>query len=62
MNIDNLKQAWKQQKVLNAMEYIDSNEILSIIEETQSEKTIKLKRFCYGLVVFILLTFFCQGG
>ncbi len=62
MLINNLKQAWKQQKILNSIEYIDSNEILSIIEEPQNVKNFTLKRFCYGLVVFILLTFFCQGG
>ncbi len=56
------KQAWKQEKILNAIEYIDSNDILSIIEESDNVKNFNFKRICYGLFVFILLTFFCQGG
>jgi hypothetical protein len=62
MELNNLKPAWKQLKLMNAIQQIDSNEILSIIEKPGSLNNIKLQRFLFGLVIFIFITIFCQGG
>jgi hypothetical protein len=62
MHLNNIKLAWKQLKVMNAIQIIESNEILSIIEKPENMNTIKLQRFVFGLVIFIFITIFCQGG
>ena len=62
MHLNNLKPAWKQLKIMNAIQLIESNEILSIIEEPENMNNIKLQRFLFGLIMLIFITFFCQGG
>ncbi len=62
MHLNNIKLAWKLLKVMNAIQIIESNEILSIIEKPENMNTIKLQRFVFGLVIFIFITIFCQGG
>ena len=56
MQLNDLKPAWKQLKLLNALNPIESNEILSIIESRENRNKTKLQR------VFIVITIFCQGG
>ena len=62
MHLNNLKPAWKQLKIMNAIQLIESNEILSIIEKPENMNNIKLQRFLFGLIMLIFITFFCQGG
>jgi hypothetical protein len=62
MHLNNLKQAWKQLKIMNAIQLIESNEILSIIEKQENMNNIKFQRYLFGLVMFIVITIFCQGG
>lgn len=62
MQLDNLKPAWKQLKIMNAIELIESNEILLIIEKPENMNNIKLQRFLFGLAMFIFITIICQGG
>lgn len=62
MQLDNLKPAWKQLKILNAIELIESNEILSIIEKPENMNNFKLLRVLFGLAMFIFITIICQGG
>jgi hypothetical protein len=62
MHLDNLKTAWKQLKIYNAIQPIGSNEILSIIEEPLNLNILKRQRILLGLVIFFLITIFCQGG
>ncbi len=61
MHLNNLKLAWEQLKIMNALQLIESNEILSIIEKPEN-MNIKLQRFLFGLVMFIFITIICQGG
>jgi len=61
MHLNNCKPAWQQLKIMNAIQLIESNEILSIIEKPENMNNIKLQRFLFGLVMFIFITFFCQG-
>jgi len=62
MQLDNLDSAWKQLKLLNAMHPIASKEILSIIENDEHADGTKTQRVLACLVVFMVITIFCQGG
>jgi len=62
MRLNNLKPAWDQLKILNAMPQIESAEILSIIEGAENAGKNKLQRMLFSLVMFIVITIFCQGG
>ena len=62
MPLNNLKPAWKQVKVLNAMQSIESEDILSIIEGAENNDKTKLQRVLVSLGMFIIITIFCQGG
>lgn len=62
MHLNNLRIAWKQLKIINAVQQLDSNEILSLIENPGNMDNLKLQRFLIGLVMFLLITIFCQGG
>lgn len=62
MRLNNLKPAWKQLKILNAMQPMESEEILSIIEGSENVDKTKLKRILLDLAMFIAITIFFQGG
>ena len=62
MQLNDLKPAWKQLKLLNALNTIESNEILSIIESRENMNKTKLQRVLLNIVIFIVITIFCQGG
>ena len=62
MQLNDLKPAWKQLKLLNAMRHIESKEILSIIENPENTNKTKLQRVLFNIVMFIIITVFCQGG
>ncbi len=60
MQLNDFESAWKQLKLSNAMHHIESKEILSIIEVAENVKRTKL--VLLNLSMFIIITFFCQGG
>lgn len=60
MQLNDLESAWKQLKLLDAMHHIESKEILSIIEKDGHVNRTKL--VLHNLVMFIMITIFCQGG
>ncbi len=62
MQLSNFNSAWKQLKLLNALQQIDSEEILSIIERSEKTNQSKLRTVALTLGVFIVITFFFQGG
>ena len=62
MQLNDLKPAWKQLKLLNAMNQIESNEILSIIASRENTNKTKLQRVLLNIVIFIVITIFCQSG
>lgn len=62
MQLNNFNSAWKQLKLLNAMQQIESEEILSIIERSEKTNRSKLRTVALTLGVFIVITFFFQGG
>lgn len=61
MSLSNLKSAWQQIKMINALHPVESAEILSIIESSDS-KSSKWQKVFYSLAMFIVLALFCQGG
>jgi hypothetical protein len=60
MQLNDFESAWKQLKLINAMHPIESKEILSIIEITDCANRTKL--VFLNLVLFMIITIFCQGG
>ncbi len=62
MPLNNLKTAWKQLKIINTIPLIESNEILSIIEEHENLNNNKTYRVLYRLVIFFFMAILCQGG
>ena len=62
MQLSNFNSAWKQLKLLNAMQEIESEEILSIIAHSEKNNRSKLRTVALTLGVFIVITFFFQGG
>lgn len=62
MNLNNLKPAWQQLKVLNSMRLTDQEEILLMLERAEEITTDKTNRFLMYTLVFIVLTFCSQGG
>ena len=62
MHLNNLKPAWKQMKIMNAIPQIESDEILSIIEQAGSSYNIKSQQLFFHVLMLIFITFACQGG
>lgn len=61
MHLDHLKPAWKQFKLLNAQQSIESEEILSIIAYAEELKPNRLRRVLWSMFIFIIITLFCQS-
>ena len=62
MQLKDLKTAWKQIQLLNAMHPVGSKEILSIIEATEVTYKVKIQQALLNMMIFIMLTISCQGG
>jgi hypothetical protein len=62
MNLNDLKPAWKQFRLINSMQPIDQDEILSIIERADREAVRRLPRFMTNTIVVIVLIICCQAG
>jgi len=62
MQLNDLKPAWRVFKQLNAMQHIDSNEVLYLIDQQEHTSTAKLPRILLQLMMFILIAIVCQGG
>lgn len=62
MHLNNLKPAWKQLKIINAIPSIESEEILSIIEQADGVNKAQSPSLLFDLAMFIFITFICQGG
>lgn len=62
MRLNNLESAWKQMKLLNAMDDIDSNEVLAIIGQKKNLNAGKWQRLSLNVIMFVFLLIICQGG
>lgn len=62
MQLNNLESAWRQLKLLNTMDHVESREILAIIESPDNMNRGKLQRLVFNMIMFVILTIFCQSG
>jgi hypothetical protein len=62
MNLDNLKPAWQQFRLVNSMQLMDKEEILLIIERAEDITLSKIHRGLIYSILFTVLVFCCQGG
>jgi hypothetical protein len=62
MNLDNLKPAWQQLKVLNSMQALDREEILLTIERAEGLVINKTNQVLITDFMFIVVTLCCQAG
>lgn len=62
MQLNNFNSAWNQIKLLNAMQRIETAEILSIIDSPGNTDTSSLRAVLFSLGIFLVVTIFCQGG
>lgn len=62
MRLDKLKSAWSHHKFLQSVQPLEADEILAIIEYPESLNKSRAQRFLFNLMVFLVLTIFCQSG
>jgi hypothetical protein len=62
MNLNNLKPAWRQCRLLNSMQSMDKEEILFIIERAEDMSISKIHRCLINSIMFTVLIICCQGG
>ena len=62
MQLNNLESAWRQLKLMNSMDHIESSELLAIIENPSNVNTGKLQRLVFNMIMFVVLTIVCQSG
>lgn len=62
MKLDNLKQPWRYFKVINGLETIGTEDILSIIDSVEATNyQVRSLSFLPNSVVFGLILLFCQS-
>jgi hypothetical protein len=62
MNLNNLKPAWQQFRVLNSMQSLDKQEILLMIERAEEISARNINAYLINSFLFAVLIIFCQGG
>ncbi|MEZ4945617.1 MAG: hypothetical protein R2804_08825 [Cyclobacteriaceae bacterium] len=62
MNLNDLKPAWRQSVLFNAIQRVDQNEILSIIESADRPTISSFPSYLTSAIMFIVLIVCCQGG
>jgi hypothetical protein len=62
MNLNNLKPAWQQFRLVNSMHSMDKEEILLIIDQVENGSVGKIHRGLINSIIVIVLTICCQGG
>ena len=62
MNLNNLKPAWQQFRLVNSMQPIDTEEILFIIRQAEDRSISKIQRGLINSMIVTVLIICCQGG
>jgi len=62
MNLNNLKPAWRQFRLLNSMEAMDREEILLIIDQAEAGSISTIHRYLINSFIVALLIVCCQAG
>lgn|GEM_PF-1118361 len=61
MNLKDLRPAWRQYKLMHAMDPLDGGEVLAIIEGVENTQETRVRRVVLALIMFITITFIFQG-
>ncbi len=62
MNLNNLKPAWQQFRLVNSMTAIDTAEILLLIDRAEDASVNKFHQYFINAIVFAVITICCQAG
>ena len=62
MQLKNFESAWKQLKLMNTLDQIESRELLAIIDNSENVNSGRLQRVVINMIVFVVLTIVCQSG
>ena len=62
MNINNLKPAWRQLKLLHSLDAMDQKEIIQLIEPREGLVTGRAYKVFSNYALFLFLMLCCQGG
>ncbi|MBW3467016.1 hypothetical protein [Arthrospiribacter ruber] len=62
MNLNNLKPAWRQFKLINSMDETNKDEILALIEEVENVPINRLPGIVVNSLMILVLIICCQGG
>jgi len=62
MQLNDLKSAWEQIKLIHSLEPIVSSEVLNIIEQPQASGKSKVQSILVNVIMFIVITMICQSG
>jgi len=61
MQLNEFKSAWQQLKVINSLEPVVPQDILTIIDDA-SIKSVSKRQLLVNIAMFIALVMICQGG
>ena len=62
MNLNSLKPAWRQFRLLNSIQQYDQRDILLMLDGAEVIAVSKTQRSVMVIITFIVLTLCCQGG
>ena len=61
MQLNEFKSTWQQLKVINSLEPVVPQDILTIIDDASSQSVSK-RQLLVNIAMFIALVMICQGG
>ena len=61
MQLEDLKSAWRQHKLVSSLEPVSSDDILAIIEPSDMGVMVKIQRVMLHAALFAILIMFCQA-
>ena len=62
MNLNDLKPAWQQLKLMNAMDPLEVNDVLLAIDQAETSKTHKVRQTVLAVIMFVTFTIILQSG
>lgn len=62
MNLNDLKPAWRQFRLVNSMQAIDKEEILIMLEQAEANGLNKIHRYLINSFLFTVIIICCQAG
>jgi hypothetical protein len=62
MNLNSLKPAWRQFRLVNSMTSVDAAEIVLLIERAEEASVSKIHQYFVSAILFAVITICCQAG